>query len=157
MNLDLKILFWPFVLMCCRHCVLLPWIGYCPSVGTDLYVWAFCILWWWECFGDLVRLQWLEMEVILLILVLLQWIGCGIGCWYDEVLDCVLPYGWQKCHQYTLDIDQECEAVLRNLISNSSINILAMRGLMGNPWQHLVPVCNTYLGRGSMCFKAELQ
>ena len=46
--LDLIILFWPFVPMCCRHCDLPQWSGYCPSVGIDLYVWAFCIMWWWE-------------------------------------------------------------------------------------------------------------
>ena len=43
------------------------------------------------------------------------------------------------------------------LTLNSSINRLAMRGLMGNPWLHHGPVQNTDPGRGSRHFKAKLQ
>ena len=50
-----QILSWPYLLMCYGHCVLLLWSGCCPSVGTDLCVWGFCILWWWECCWDLVQ------------------------------------------------------------------------------------------------------
>ena len=45
---------------------------------------------------------------------------------------------------------------LRALTSDSSMNRLAMRGLMGEPMEHPGPVHKTYLGRGSI-FKADLQ
>ena len=45
-----------------------------------------------------------------------------------------------------------CGAVLRAFTSNSSMNRLALRGLMGEPMLHHGPVHNTYPQRGSRCF-----
>ena len=72
------------------------------------------------------------------------------------IVDCVLPPGWKKSSIY---LSHRCghRAELRALTLNSSMNRLAMRGLMGNPWQHHRPVHNTYLGRRSKCFWGKTQ
>ena len=127
---------WPCMLVCCKHCFLLQWNGYCPSVHSSLYVLAFCKLWWWECCWVLVWLWCLRREEIHLALVPQLWIVyfCPV-CWCAaEVVDCVLPSGWTKMSSTNLSHKQGmCWAVLRALTSNSSINKLAIRGLMGEP------------------------
>ena len=57
-----------------------------------------------------------------------------------------------KVFPQTLAIGRGCEAELRVLTSNSFMNRLVIRGLMGEPMAAPWTCCNTYLVRGSMCF-----
>ena len=95
-------------------------------VSCRLRCWRCCLVLWWPGY--------LRMEVSLVVLVPL-WTGyVGPGCWcVVEGSDCVLPCWWQRCHLQTLAIGKGEGVELRAFTSNSSIKMLAMRGLMGDP------------------------
>ena len=49
------------------------------------------------------------------------------------IIGCVLPFGWPRCHPQTLPKGWGMETDWRALGSKSSMNRLAIRGLMGEP------------------------
>ena len=126
--------FWPYVPGCWKHFVLLWCDGCCPSVSIDLCGWVFCILWCWRCCLVVWWLEWPRRGVSPVVLVPL-WIGyVGPGCWYVVVgPDCVLPCWWQRCHLQTSAKGKGWGKEERACTLNSSMKMLAMRGLMGDP------------------------
>ena len=142
------------MLKCWKHYFLLWWSCCCCSVDIGLFLWVFCRQWWWGCCWDLEKPSCHGMIELLLGLVPPWWIVCvgHVSCCVVVVIGCFASWMTNVSSIYPSHKFGVCGTELRALTFNSSINSLAMRGLMGEPWQHHRPVCNTYLGRGTVCF-----
>ena len=118
-----------------KHYFLLWWSGYCPSVHIGQCVWTFCRQWWLDCCWDLEKPKCPRKVGFLLGLVPLWWtVYVGPVSWSVVVIVvCVLSPGWQRCHPCTIAKGGGCGEELRVLTSKSSINRLAMKGLIGEP------------------------
>ena len=124
--------FWPYVPRCWRHFVLLWCGGCCPNGGIILCGWVFCKLWCWRC---CLVVWWLECPKRGASPVVFPlWTGyVGPGYWCAVISpDCVLPCWWQRCHLQTCAKGRGWGQE-RACTSNSSMKMLAMRGLMGDP------------------------
>ena len=132
----LKTLSLPCLPMCCKHCVWLLCDDYCPSVGIDLYWLVFCRLLWLKVLsGSMVtRVSMNGSEPCCVGCSTVNWMwGFWLLIWCSNSWLCSALVMTKVSSTNLSHKDGGWGQMLKAFSSNSSINRLTIRGLMGDP------------------------